>query len=405
MHNCIKITGDMYWVGGSDRRLALFENAIPTPRGMAYNSYLVLDEKTILLDAVDRTVSGRLFENLAHLLNGRELDYLVVNHVEPDHCADLTSLFLRYPGVRIVGNAKTITMLGQFFDFDPAARAVIVAEGDSLSTGRHTFRFYMAPMVHWPEVMVTYDETDKVLYSADAFGSFGAINGNLFADEVDFERDWLPEARRYYGNIVGKYGPQTLALLKKMDGLAVSLLCPLHGPVWRRDIAWYVDKYRLWGAYQPEEQAVMIVYGSIYGGTENAAEILAAKLAARGVRGIAMYDVSSTHPADIVSEAFRCSHIVFASSTYNMGIFANMETALLDLKAHNLQNRTVAILENGSWAPASGNLMREILCGMKNMTLLPEGLRIKSALKESQLAELDALADALAATLVPGESA
>ncbi len=403
MHNPIRITSDMHWVGASDRRLALFENAIPTPGGMSYNAYLVLDEKTVLLDAVDRTVRGRLLENLAYLLAGRPLDYLVVNHVEPDHCADLDDLLLRYPDMRIVGNAKTVAMIAQFFDFNVNERAVVVAEGDSLCTGRHTFRFYMAPMVHWPEVMVTYDEADKVLYSADAFGTFGAINGNLFADAGNFEAEWLPEARRYYGNIVGKYGPQTLALLKKAAGLEIALLCPLHGPVWRENISWYVEKYKLWGAYTPEERAVMIAYASIYGGTENAADILAAKLAARGVRRIAMYDVSQTHPATIVSEAFRCSHLVFASSTYNMGIFGTMETALLDLKAHNLQNRTVAILENGSWAPAAGKLMREIIAGMKNITLLDETLSIRSTLKAAQLPALDALAEALAASLLAAE--
>lgn len=403
MHNPIRITSDMHWVGASDRRLTLFENAIPTPGGMSYNAYLVLDEKTVLLDAVDRTVRGRLLENLAYLLAGRPLDYLVVNHVEPDHCNDLDDLLLRYPDMRIVGNAKTVAMIAQFFDFNVNERAVVVAEGDSLCTGRHIFHFYMAPMVHWPEVMVTYDEADKVLYSADAFGTFGAINGNLFADEVDFEAEWLPEARRYYGNIVGKYGPQTLALLKKAAGLEIALLCPLHGPVWRENISWYVEKYKLWGTYTPEERAVMIAYASIYGGTENAADILAAKLAARGVRRIAMYDVSHTHPATIVSEAFRCSHLVFASSTYNMGIFGTMETALLDLKAHNLQNRTVAILENGSWAPAAGKLMREIIAGMKNITLLDETLSIRSTLKAAQLPALDALAEALAASLLAAE--
>ena len=403
MYNPIKVTGDMYWVGGSDRRQPLFENAIPIPKGMAYNAYLVLDEKTVLLDAVDRSVSNQLFENLAHLLRARELDYLVVNHVEPDHCASLEELALRYPRMRIVSNAKALSMIGQFFEPDFTQRMITVAEGDSLFSGRHTFRFYMAPMVHWPETMVTYDEADKVLYSADAFGTFGAINGNLFADEVDFEAEWLPEARRYYGNIVGKYGPQTLALLKKAAGLEIALLCPLHGPVWRENISWYVEKYKLWGAYTPEERAVMIAYASIYGGTENAADILAAKLAARGVRRIAMYDVSHTHPATIVSEAFRCSHLVFASSTYNMGIFGAMETALLDLKAHNLQNRTVAIVENGSWAPAAGKLMREIVAGMKNITILEETLSIRSTLKAAQLPALDALAEVLAASLLAAE--
>lgn len=400
MYNPIQITSDMHWVGASDRRLHLFENIIPTPNGMSYNAYLVLDEKTVLLDAVDGAVRSRLYDNLAYLLGERPLDYLIVNHVEPDHCAYLEDLLLRYPQVRIVGNTKTVGLIGQFFNFDINSRAVIVGEGDTLCTGRHTFRFFMAPMVHWPETMATYDETDKVLYSADAFGTFGSINGNLFADEVDFEADWLAEARRYYGNIVGKYGPQTLNLLKKSAELEIAYLCPLHGPVWRENISWFIEKYRLWASYTPEERSVMIAYGSIYGNTENAAEILAAKLAARGVRRIAMYDVSRTHESIIVSEAFRCSHLVFASSTYNMGIFSSMETALLDLKAHNMQNRTVAIIENGSWSPASGKLMREIFSGMKNITLLDETLSIRSSLKASNLSALDTLADALAASVL-----
>lgn len=405
MHNPVKLTEDMYWVGGSDRRLALFENVFPIPRGVSYNAYLVLDEKTVLLDTVDRAVSGQLFENLGHLLQGRGLDYLIVNHMEPDHCAAMAELVLRYPGVKIVCNAKALAMIRQFFEFDIGQRALVVKEGDTLCTGRHTFTFVMAPMVHWPEAMVTYDAADKTLYSADAFGTFGALNGNLFADEVNFEAEWLPDARRYYTNIVGKYGNQVQALLKKAAGLDISLLCPLHGPVWRKDIGWFVEKYCRWSAYTPEEQAVMIAYASVYGDTENAANILAAKLAALGVRNIAMYDVSVTHPSVIVAEAFRCSHLVFASTTYNAGIFCNMETVLLDLKAHNLQNRTVAVLENGSWAPTAGALMRDILNGMKGMAVLEESVSIKSSLKRCQLPELDALAAALAESLRGGAAA
>lgn len=404
---CVKkITDDMSWVGGSDRRLALFENAFPIPRGVSYNAYVVLDEKTVLLDTVDKAVSEQFFENLAHVLDGRKLDYLVVNHMEPDHCGTMDELVLRYPEVKIVANAKTVTMIKQFFDFDIDSRAVVVKEGDTLSTGKHTFTFVMAPMVHWPEAMVTYDLTDKILYSSDAFGTFGAINGNLFADEVNFEAEWLPDARRYYTNIVGKYGTQVQALLKKAANLEINMICSLHGPVWRKNIGWFIDKYLKWSSYTPEDEAsVMIAYGSIYGNTENAANILASKLADAGVRNIAMYDVSTTHPSVIVSEAFRCSHLVFASATYNAGIFCNMETVLLDLKAHNLQNRTVGILQNGTWAPASGNLMRNILGSMKNMNVLEAGVTIKSSVKDAQLAEIDALAEALLETLRPKEAA
>ena len=399
MYNPVQVTGDMYWVGGSDRRLALFENVFPIPRGVSYNAYLVMDEKTVLLDTVDSSVSEQFFDNLAYLLQGRSLDYLIVNHMEPDHCASIAELVLRYPSVQIICNAKAQVMIRQYFNFDIDSRSILVGEGDTLSTGRHIFTFVMAPMVHWPEVMVTYDTVDKVLYSADAFGTFGALNGNIFADEVNFEADWLPDARRYYTNIVGKYGTQVQSILKKAAGLDIRLLCPLHGPIWRANIPWFIDKYCRWSTYTPEEQGVMIAYASVYGGTESVANILAAKLAQKGIRNIAMYDVSATHPSVIVSEAFRYSHLVFASTTYNAGIFCNMETALLDLKAHNLQNRTVAIIENGSWAPTAGSLMKGILSSMKNMTILEEQLTFHSRLKEEQLPSLDAMADAIATSL------
>ena len=397
---CVKrINDDLFWVGGTDRRLALFENAYPIPRGVSYNAYLLLDEKTVLFDTVDRAITEQFFENIDALLKGRALDYVVVNHMEPDHCATLGEIVLRYPGVQVVCNPKTIPIIKQFYNFDIDSRAIVVKENDTLCTGRHTFTFLMAPMVHWPEVMVTYDTTDKTLFSADAFGTFGAMNGNLFADEVNFERDWLDDARRYYTNIVGKYGPSVQTLLKKASGLDIRTLCPLHGPVWREDISWYVDKYLTWSSYEPEEKAVMIAYGSMYGNTENAANILACKLAERGIRNIAMYDASSTHPSTIISEAFRCSHLVFASATYNGGIFSSMEHVLMDLKAHNLQNRTVALMENGSWGVLSGKQMKEIIGSMKNMTILEQMVTVKSSLKESQMEELDSMADAIAESM------
>ena len=399
MHNAIAIREDLFWVGGNDRRLALFENVFPIPRGVSYNAYVMLDEKTVLFDTVDKSVSGVFFESLAHVLAGRKLDYLVVNHMEPDHAATMEELVLRYPEVKIVTNAKAVAMIKQFFTFDVDSRCVVVKEGDTLATGSHTLTFLMAPMVHWPEAMVTYDITTKTLFSADAFGTFGALSGNLFADEVNFERDWLDDARRYYVNIVGKYGTQVQALLKKAATVDIDMICPLHGPVWRSNIAWFVDKYQKWSTYTPEEDAVMIAYASVYGNTENTANILAAKLAERGAKRIAMYAVSSTHPSVIVAEAFRCSHLVFASTTYNAGIFCNMETALLDIAAHNLQNRTVALIENGSWAATSGKLMREILAKLKNITVLENTVSLKSSLKEEQLPALDALADAIIASM------
>ena len=399
MHCVKKVTDDLYWIGGSDRRLALFENVYPIPRGVSYNSYVLLDEKTVLLDTVDASISGLFFENLEYVLNGRTLDYLIVNHMEPDHCAVIGEVVRRYPDVKQESNAKTVPMLKQFFNFPVEDRTVIVKEMDTLCTGKHTFAFVMAPMVHWPEAMVSYDTVDKILFSADGFGTFGAINGNLFADEVNFERDWLDDARRYFINIVGKYGVQVQNLLKKAATLEIKMICPLHGPVWRENLGWFIEKYDTWSSYKPEDQAVMIAYASIYGNTENAAEILASKLADKGVKNIAMYDVSVTDPSVIVSESFRCSHLVFAAPSYNGGIFTKMETVLSELKAHSLQNRTVAIMENGTWAPVAGRQMREIFAGMKNIELLEEGVTIRSAVKEAQEASLEALAEKIASSL------
>lgn len=399
MYNVMQINDDVTYVGASDRKLALFEAVYPLVNGVSYNSYLVNDEKTVLLDTVDRSVSGVFFENIAHVLDGRKLDYVIVNHMEPDHAATLGELVLRYPEVKIVSNAKVVAMIKQFFDFDVDARVQVVAEGDTFSTGKHTFTFAMAPMVHWPEVMVTFDTTDGILYSADAFGTFGALAGSVFADEVDFENKWLDEARRYYTNIVGKYGPQVQMALKKALALDIKMICPLHGPIWRENIAWFVDKYNKWSTYTPEDNTVLIAYASIYGGTENAANILASELAKKGIKNIAMTDVSVTHPSYIISEAFRCSHIVFAAPTYNAGIFTPMETLLLDLAAHNLQNRTVAFIENGSWAPISAKLMGDIVAKMKNMTVLASKATLKSTVKDAQREELKTLASEIAETL------
>ena len=398
--DCVKkMTDDLYWVGGSDRRLALFENVYPIPNGVSYNAYLLLDEKTVLLDTVDRSIADLFFENVAHVLNGRKLDYVIVNHMEPDHCAVLQDLVLRYPEVKIVCNAKTVTMIRNFFTFDIDSRAVIVKEMDTLCTGRHTFAFVMAPMVHWPEAMVSYDATTKTLFSADAFGTFGALNGNLYADEVNFKTEYLADARRYYTNIVGKYGTQVQALLKKAAAIEIETICPLHGPVWRKDIAWFLDKYVHWATYQPEETAIVIAYASVYGNTENAANILAGMLADKGVRNVKVYDVSATHPSYIVSECFRASHLVFLSTTYNAGMFVNMENLVHDIVHHNLQNRTIALVENGSWAPTAAGLMRAEFQKLKNCTILDEGVSIRSSLKEDQLAQMEALADALVASM------
>ena len=393
------IRPDLFWVGASDRRLALFENVFPIPRGISYNAYVLLDEKTVLLDTVDKAVGERFFENLEHVLAGRPLDYVIVNHMEPDHAATLGELLRRYPHATVVGNAKTHAMIGQFFDCDLDGQTLTVKEGDTLTTGRHTLSFAMAPMVHWPEVMVTYDTTDKTLFSADAFGTFGALNGNIFADEVDFERNWLDDARRYYANIVGKYGAQVQNLLKKAAGLDVQCLCPLHGPVWRQNIAWFVEKYQLWSTYTPEDRTVAIFCGSVYGHTENAAEILANRLAEKGVKGITLYDVSRTDVSELVSEAFRCSHLVLAAATYNGGIYLPAANLLEDLKALSLHDRTFALVENGSWAPMSAKLMAGKIGELKNCTVLDAKVTVRGRLTATQDAELEACAAAVAASM------
>jgi flavorubredoxin len=399
MHCTRKVLNDLIWVGADDRRLSCFEGVYSVPEGVSYNSYLLLDEKTVLFDTVDKAVYQTFFENVEFALGGRELDYLLISHMEPDHAYTVGDLILRYPNVKILCNAKMQTMLGQFFHADLSGRIVLVKEGDSFSCGRHVLSFINAPMVHWPEVMMSYDSTDGVLFSADAFGLFGALNGRLFADESDFFTEHLGEARRYYTNIVGKYGPQVQNVLKKAANLDIKYVCPLHGFVWRRDFGAFLDKYRLWSSYTPEEKSVMIAYASVYGHTENAANILAVKLAERGVR-VRMHDTSVVPASNIVSDAFRCSHLVFAATTYNNGVFVTMENLLHDIAAHNLQDRRIAIIENGSWAPTSGKLMREILSGLKKIEYIGDGVTLKSALAAGQEAELDALADAIAADIL-----
>ncbi len=395
-----KVTEDLIWVGADDRRLACFEGVYGVPDGVSYNSYLLLDEKTVLFDTVDKAVYSVFLENVAHALNGRKLDYLVVQHMEPDHAATQELLLSRYPEAKIICNAKIQTMMKQFLGCDLSERTILVKEGDTFSTGKHNLTFVMAPMVHWPEVMMTYDLTDKILFTADAFGTFGALNGRLFNDETDFFAEHLDEARRYYTNIVGKYGAQVQAVLKKAAKLEIALVCPLHGFVWRSHFGDFLEKYLLWSSYTPEEKSVLLAYASVYGHTENAANILACKLNERGVR-VRMYDTSVTPASYIVSDAFRCSHLVFAATTYNAGVFVTMEQLLHDIAAHNLQNRKVAVIENGSWAPISGKIMRDLLAPLKGTEFIGENITLKSALAENQLEQLDTLADLLAEEINP----
>ena len=393
------INKDWIYVGANNRCLKLFENIYPIPRGVSYNSYILLDDKTVLMDTCDASVQKEFLDNVKAALNGRTLDYLVIQHMEPDHCALIGDILKLFPNVRLVCNAKTLTMIGQFFNFDLTDKTLIVKEGDTLKAGHHTLSFIMAPMVHWPEVMMTYDAADKILFSADAFGSFNAIDGNLFADEVDYEREWLADMRRYYANIVGKYGAPVQAVLKKAANLDIQMICPLHGLIWRKDLAWVLDKHQKWSTYTPEEKGVVIACGSIYGHTEEVANLLAFKLAQRGIQNIRVYDVSRTHPSWIVSETFRVSHLVFACSSYNAGIFSPMETALLDIKAHALCNRTVALIENGSWAPCAKAQMKAILETLKGITFIGEGISIRSAMKPEQEKELNTMADELVKSL------
>ena len=396
----MEITNDIKYVGVNDHEIDLFEGQYDVPNGMAYNSYVIVDEKVAVMDTVDARFQHEWLDQIGALLGDRQPDYLIIQHMEPDHSANIANFMDIYKETKIVSSVKAFAMMKQFFGTDFADRQIVIKEGDTLELGKHTLAFVAAPMVHWPEVMVTYDAAEKVLFSADAFGTFGAFSGNLFADQVNFERDWLDDARRYYANIVGKYGTQVQTLLKKTAGLDIAYLCPLHGPIWRENIGWFVDKYQTWSSYAPEEQAVAIFCGSVYGHTENAAEIVANRLAEKGIKEISLHDVSGTDVSVLVSEAFRCSHLVLASSTYNGGIFTPMENFLTDLKAHNFQNRTVAVIDNGSWAATAGKQMRELVGTMKNMTVLENSVSLRSSVKEAQRTELEALADALAAELL-----
>ncbi len=396
MHNAVLVSENLYWIGGNDRRISLFESAFPVPHGVSYNAYVLCDEQTVLFDTVDNAVSDVFFDGLTHVLEGRTLDYVVVHHMEPDHSATLARVLKQYPSAKLVVNQKTAQMIAQYFG-EQSVEKVIVKEGDTLTVGAHTLQFVFAPMVHWPEVMLTYDQATGTLFSADAFGTFGALGGSIFADESQFERDYLSEARRYYTNIVGKYGVQVQAVLKKASALDIQTICPLHGPVWRKDISWFINKYLLWSGYEAEDKGVAVFYSSVYGHTQNAAEVLAAQLAQKGVGEVKVYDVSAVDCSELVAEAFRLSHLVFATTTYNNGMFVSMERFLTDLKAHALKNRKYALIENGTWAPQAGKLMEEILSSMTNMVKIGETVKVLSAVQDATA--LCDLADAIAADI------
>ena len=397
MRTTRKISDNIYYLGANDRRIALFENLFPLNNGVSYNSYFIDDEKTAVTDTVDRFVSDSFFENLAQLLNGRPLDYLIVHHMEPDHAANIGRLIEMYPDMQVVCSLKANQMIKQFFGADLGDRAIIVQDGDSLSLGKHKLHFVTAPMVHWPEVIMSWEESTGILFSADAFGAFGALDGRIFNDEIQIDESWWSEARRYYANIVGKYGVQVQAVLKKADALDVKMIAPLHGPVWRSNVADFVAKYDLWSRYQPEEKGVLIAYASMYGNTEAAANALALALADRGVDKIQVRDVSVTDVSELISLAWKYSNIVIAAPTYNGNMHPKMEHFVMDMKHLNLQNRAVSIIENGSWGTAVIRKARKILESMKNMRILEQKISIKSALHN--LEPIEKMADEIAADL------
>ncbi|MFV0497427.1 MAG: FprA family A-type flavoprotein [Candidatus Fimivivens sp.] len=393
-----KVTDDLFWVGANDHRVGVFENMFPIPRGVTYNSYLLMDESTVLFDTVDWSASRQFIENIMHVLNGRTLDYLVINHLEPDHAASIGEILIRWPKVTLIGNQKTFALMCQFGYKVDIHKCLVVKDNETYSFGKHKVRFLFAPMVHWPEVMVTFDETNGVLFSADVFGTFGTLDGKLFADEVDFDRDWLDDARRYLSNIVGKYGPQIQKLLKKVAGIEqqVKIFCPLHGPVWRKNLNYFLEKYDVWSRYEPEKKGVLIAYASMYGNTESVAQAVAAQLCESGMTNVALCDVSSTDISQLISEVFKYSHLVLASTTYNLGIYPKMYDFLHDMKALNVQNRVVAIIENGSWACKTGDQIQKFITEeMKNMVVLNERIRIVSSLGADKIVEIESLVHAI----------
>ncbi|KGF07647.1 beta-lactamase [Tissierellia bacterium S5-A11] len=391
-----KVQDDLYYVGGNDHRLALFENIFPIPRGVTYNSYLLLDKKTVLFDSVDWSIAKEYLRNVEEVLAGRELDYMVIHHMEPDHAGAIDEIVLRYPNVKIISSEQGFQIMRQIGYHVKDEQSIIVKEGDTISFGKHEFLFLEAPMVHWPEVILSFDTTTGTLFSADAFGSFGALDGKLFNDEVNFERDWLDDARRYYTNIVGKYGPFVEDVLKKASTVDIKMICPLHGPVWRTDIAWFIDKYIHWATYEPEEEGVMIAYASMYGNTEYAAQALASALCERGMTNVVVYDVSNTDVSQLISETFRLSHLVLASVTYNLGIYPKMKNFLVDLEALNVQNRTVALIENGSWACTVGDKMEEYMDeNLRMFDVLNERVTLNTSLNEANENDMNALADSI----------
>ncbi|MBP3476936.1 MAG: FprA family A-type flavoprotein [Lachnospiraceae bacterium] len=382
----IVITDSVKYVGADDKTIDLFESQYVVPNGVSYNSYVILDDKIAVMDSVDVRATEEWFANLDQVLDGKTPDYLVVNHLEPDHSGNIQNFMEKYPAAQVVLSAKAQSMLPQFFSLDMSDRCVAVKEGDELNLGSHTLTFVMAPMVHWPEVMVTYEKSEKILFSADGFGKFGAL---------DTEEDWACEARRYYFNIVGKYGMQVQALLKKAAALDIEMICPLHGPVLKDNLSYYIDKYNTWSSYTPEDQGILIACASIHGNTKAAAEKLAEMLRAKGAPKVVVADLAREDMAEVIEDAFRYDRMVLAAATYDAGLFPCMESFLAHLKSKNYQKRTVGIIENGSWAPMAGKIMKETLAGMKEITVLEPVVTIKSAMNADTRTALEGLSEAL----------
>lgn len=382
----VKISDAVLYIGVDDREIDLFESQYDVPNGVSYNSYIIIDEKIAVMDTADMRVSEKWFANLEKALAGKTPDYLVISHLEPDHAGNIKLAAEKYPEMKLVLNAKSAAMLPQFFDIDVADRSVIVKEGDELSLGSHTLQFFMAPMVHWPEVMVEYEKTEKILFSADGFGKFGAL---------DTDEDWACEARRYYFNIVGKYGVQVQALLKKASALDIKTICPLHGPILSENLEYYIGKYATWSSYEPEDEGVLVAYASIHGNTAAAAKKMKEILESKGAKKVAITDLARDDMAEAVEDAFRYNALVLAASSYDAGVFPCMEEFLHHLKAKNYQKRTVGIIENGSWAPSAAKTMKGILEGMKNITLTEPVVTIKSTMKDSDIPKMEELAEAV----------
>ncbi len=382
----ITITDTIQYAGVDDKTIDLFESQYVVPNGVSYNSYVIIDDKIAVMDSVDARAEKEWFDNLDNILGGRLPDYLVVSHLEPDHAGNIQKFMEKYPQAQIVVNAKSLSMLPQFFTLDMSGRSVVVKEGDELNLGAHTLTFVMAPMVHWPEVMVSYEKTEKVLFAADAFGKFGAL---------DTDEDWACEARRYYFNIVGKYGMQVQALLKKAAAFNIQIICPLHGPVLMENLDYYLGKYQTWSSYEPEDKGILIAHASIHGNTKAAAEKLAELLQKKGAEKVVVSDLARDDMAEVIEDAFRYDRLVLAAATYDAGVFPCMESLLAHLKSKNYQKRTVGIIENGSWAPMAGKVMKESLSQMKEITILEPMVTIKSTLNETSEAQLEQLAQAL----------